>query len=152
MPAAFRSDRSWRFAVPKAELWERLNATEDYPSWWPWLREFDAGGRMVEDERWSCAVSPPLPYMVRFAIRFDRVDPGRVVETTISGDIEGVARLTLDDDDGGSSARLVSSLRPANPLLRSFGVVARPLVEYGHDWILDEGRRQFVSRAFPPSG
>jgi hypothetical protein len=43
----------------------------------------------------------------------------------------------------------VSALRQANPLLRGFGMVARPLVEYGHDWILDEGRRQFVERAFP---
>lgn len=149
VPAAFRSDRSWRFDISRDELWERINATDDYATWWPWLRAFEASDAIVSGALWECAVSPPLPYTVRFVIGFDRVEAGRVVEATVTGDVEGTARLTLDDDDAGSSARLVSALRPANPLLRGFGVVARPLVEYGHDWILDEGRRQFVQRAFP---
>lgn len=149
VPAAFNSDRSWRFEVSRNDLWERISAIDDYPTWWPWLRSFDAGDPIEVGATWTCAVSPPLPYMVRFAIRFDRVEPGRLVDTTVTGDVEGRARLTLEDHPEGSSARLVSALRPANPLLRGFGMVARPLVEYGHDWILDEGRRQFVERAFP---
>lgn len=149
VPAMFRSDRRWRFDVPRDELWDRINATEEYPDWWPWLRDFDADAGLERGSSWRCAVSPPLPYVVRFVIGFDHVEVGRVVETTVTGDVDGSARLTLDDDGTGSRARLVSALRPANPLLRGFGAVARPLVEYGHDWILDEGRRQFVERAFP---
>lgn len=148
VPAPFRSDRSWQFGVPREALWEHINATAEYPSWWPWLREFDCSGPIVEGGRWSCAVVPPLSYTVRFTIEFGRVEVGRVVDAVITGDIEGTARLTIESRSDGSNARLVSSLRPSNPLLRGFATVARPLVGYGHDWILDEGRRQFVERAF----
>lgn len=148
MADPFRSDRSWRFDVGRDELWERIAATDDFPSWWPWLREFEATGALATHERWSCVVSPPLPYTVRFDVAFDLVDPARLVHATVTGDIGGQARLLLDDDGDGSVARLVSSLRPTNVFLRGFGLVARPLVEHGHDWILDEGRKQFVERAF----
>jgi len=68
----------------------------------------------------------------------------------VSGDVRGSARLTVQSNDGGGSrARLRSDLAPANPVLRSFGLVARPVVEWGHDWVLDQGLRQFVGRALP---
>jgi hypothetical protein len=146
-PAPFRSDRAWRFDVDGDALWERIAAVEEYRAWWPWLRTFDPGDGLVPDSRWDCEVSPPLPYRVRFVIHIDHLDPGRLVESTVSGDIVGWARLSIERGARGSRARLVSSLRPANPLLRGFGVMARPLIERGHDWILDEGRRQFVERA-----
>ena len=148
----FRSDRMWEFDVPVDVLWDRINAVGEYRSWWPWLRELDASDAIAEGGSWACVVSPPLPYSVRFDVHFDRVETYRSVDSTVRGDIEGSARLTLNEgrSDGrsGASARLVSQLRPANPLLRGFGLVARPLVEHGHDWILDQGRRQFVERAF----
>jgi hypothetical protein len=149
MPAPFRSDRAWRFDVDRDDLWERIAAVGEYQAWWPWLRSFEPGDGLVAGSRWSCEVSPPLPYTVRFEIRLDRVEVGQAVESTVSGDIMGTARLTVGSGAGGSRARLVSALQPANPLLRGFGLVARPLIERGHDWILDEGRRQFIERALP---
>jgi uncharacterized protein YndB with AHSA1/START domain len=146
-PAPFRSDRSWRFDATGAEVWQRIAATDDYRRWWPWLSRFDPAEGLALGSRWSCEVSPPLPYVVRFEIHIDRIEVGRLIEATVRGDIAGTARLTLEPGASGTRARLVSDLRPTNPLLRAFGVVARPLVERGHDWILDQGRRQFVERA-----
>jgi hypothetical protein len=129
------------------QLWERMAAVGEYQRWWPWLRGFEPGDGLTAGSRWACEVSPPLPYVVRFEICLDRVEEGRVIESSVSGDIVGTARLTIDPGAQGARARLVSALRPANPVLRGFGMVARPLIERGHDWILDEGRRQFVDRA-----
>jgi hypothetical protein len=155
-PPTFRSDRRWSFDVGAEELWERIADTGRYADWWPWLHSFDPGPGMVEGAEWACVVSPPLPYVVRFTLHIESVDEGRRIESTVDGDIGGTATLTIDEpaDDGelaaGATARLESSLHPRNPLLRGFGVVARPLVEYGHDWVLDQGRRQFVERAWGP--
>jgi len=146
--ASFRSDRSWRFDVPREELWHRIVSTDEYRRWWPWLRSFEPDGGLAANRRWTCVVAPPLPYTVRFHIHFDRVDPGHLVESIVTGDIGGTARLTIDDDGAGSRAQLVSALHPNNALLQGFGIIARPLVEHGHNWILDQGRRQFVERAF----
>jgi len=148
-PITFHSDRSWRFDVGRDRLWDRITTTDEYTQWWPWLQAFEPDGGVVPGQRWTCTVAPPLPYRVRFEVHFVDVVPGHHVESTVSGDIGGHARLTIDDDGDGTRARLVSDLHPTNRLLRGFGLVARPLVEYGHNWILDEGRRQFAERAFP---
>jgi hypothetical protein len=44
VPSPFRFDRSWHFGVSPQELWATLSGTEQYCSWWPWLREFDLEG------------------------------------------------------------------------------------------------------------
>ena len=147
MARPFRSDRSWRFDVASDVLWDRICDTASYREWWPWLRRFEPAGGLAVDETWRCEVSPPLPYVVRFEVRHDHVEPGRVVESTVRGDIGGTARLTIEGDGDRCRARLVSDLAPTNPILRTFGTMARPVVERGHDWVLDVGRRQFVERA-----
>ncbi len=148
MPQPFRSDRDWTFEVDADELWALMSKVEAYPSWWPWLRSFDPGEGFAEGATWRCVVAPPLPYVVRFAVQLRQIDPGRGAVADVTGDVRGTARLTVEPlGVDRSRARLVSRLEPANPLLRSFGRLARPVVEWGHDWVLDQGRRQFVERA-----
>ena len=144
----FASDRSWRFDVPVEQLWERVTAVEEYDRWWPWLAEFDPDGGFTRGASWGCTVAPPLPYRIRFALVLEDVRPERLVCARVIGDIRGAAVLTIDGGGGTSRARLRSELAPANPLLRGVGVTARPLILWGHDWVLDSGQRQFAERAF----
>jgi hypothetical protein len=143
----FRSDRCWSFEVGADRLWDRFTEVERYVDWWPWLRSFDPADGFRPGVRWHCVVTPPLPYLVRFTVQLDRIEHGRRVDATVRGDIRGTAVLTVHDDAGGSTARLVSELAPSNPVLRGVGRVARPMVEWGHDWVLDQGLRQFVRNA-----
>ena len=150
VPAPFRSDRSWSFDTGRWELWEAIERTDRYPAWWSWLRSFEAPDGFTAGTQWRCLVAPPLPYVLRFTIHLDEVLPGELVVAHVSGDIAGTARLELEERSPSDSvARLRSSLAPSNRVLRSFGRVARPLVEWGHDWVLDQGRRQFCERALP---
>ncbi len=144
-----RSDRRYRFPLPAEELWPVLTDVARYTDWWPWLRTFEARTFAV-GERWTCVVQPPLPYSLRFHLALDEVDAGRLAVATISGDIVGDARLELTDDGDGCEARLRSRLAPSNGVLRAIARVARPVVTFGHDWVLDTGLRQFRSRALPP--
>lgn len=148
MPQPFLSDRDWVFALGPDVLWDRIVSVDEYTRWWPWLRHFDPVGGFGEGARWACEVAPPLPYVVRFTVHLDRVDRGVQVQATVSGDIEGRAQLTVSGNgNDGSHARLRSRLNPSDPLLRRAARLARPVVGWGHDRVLDQGRRQFVSRA-----
>ena len=123
----------------------RITDVEHYSSWWPWLRRFDPGTGFQPDARWRCEVAPPLPYVVRFVLTLEQVDAPQRAVARVSGDIGGAATLTIEPGPGGGTrARLVSQLAPTNPLLRSVGALARPMVEWGHDWVLDQGQRQFA--------
>lgn len=144
--AEVRSDRLWTFDLDADSLWGRMSDLDRYRGWWPWLREFDADGGFGPGARWRCTVAPPLPYVVRFVIDLERVDEGRSVTASVSGDITGEARLDVEPVDGTHSrAHLVSHLAPSNPVLRGFARAAGPLVRWGHDWVIDQGRRQFDS-------
>jgi uncharacterized protein YndB with AHSA1/START domain len=140
------SARRYRFDAGPEELWAAFTKVEDYRHWWPWLRRFDAGA-FAEGERWTCVVQPPLPYSLRFDLVLDEVVEGERVAATVTGDITGSARLELTADGTGSELALESKLAPANAMLRAIAVVARPVVRFGHDWVLDTGLRQFKSSA-----
>ena len=141
-----RSERRFRFDATPAALWAALGSVEDYPRWWPWLRRFDARA-LAAGEEWRCTVKPPLPYVVRFTIRFDDVQPERRIAASVSGDIDGPALLRIEPDGDGCAVTLRSTLQPTNSVLRAAAVVGRPLVRYGHDWVLDIGAGQFAARA-----
>ncbi|MGI8662048.1 MAG: hypothetical protein ACR2LQ_02420 [Acidimicrobiales bacterium] len=142
-----RSDRRYRFGVEPAELWSKLTSVEDYRSWWPWLVGFDAGGFQT-GERWACVVQPPLPYSLRFDLVIGDVIVERSVTATIEGDIIGHARLDLAPSGEGSDLRLTSQLAPSNAMLRVVARIAKPVVRFGHDWVIDTGLRQFEAHAF----
>jgi uncharacterized protein YndB with AHSA1/START domain len=142
-----RSDRRFTFEQPPDVVWAAMGNTSAYTRWWPWLRRFEAGG-LVTGDVWTCHIQPPLPYFLRFTITLDEVVPEASASATVAGDIGGSAVLTLvAGGAGGTEVRLVSDLAPASPVLRAFATVARPLVVWGHDWVLAEGIRQFKSRA-----
>ena len=141
-----RSERRFEFDAAPPALWAALGSVDDYPRWWPWLRRFEARA-LAPGEEWRCTVKPPLPYAVRFAIRFDEVEVERRIDATVEGDIEGPAQLLIEPSAGGSAVTLTSSLRPTNTVLKAAALLGRPLVRYGHDWVLDIGAGQFASRA-----
>ncbi len=144
-----RSDRRFRFDAERAVVWAAVARVDRYQEWWPWLHDFD-GAAMREGERWRCVIRPPLPYQLRFDVVLVEVIEHRRVSARLDGDITGWAQLTAVDRGAGCELRLQSALSPANRTLRLVASVARPVVTFGHDWVLDTGAREFRSRALPP--
>ena len=86
-------DRSWEFPVAPAELWGVLTRTDDYRSWWSWLRSLETPDGLGEGARARCEIGPPLPYVLRVSIEVRSVVPERSIETRVDGDLQGPARL-----------------------------------------------------------
>ncbi len=145
------SDRRYVFPMSAEALWVRINDVAAYPTWWPWLRRFD-GETLNEGEVWQCTVQPPLPYTVRFAVTIGAIAPARSIAATVSGDIVGSATLQIEPRAGGCEARLTAELGPDKHALRALSVAARPLVRFGHNWVLDTGARQFRKRSVAAAG
>ena len=140
------STRRLRFTADRDTVWDAIGRVSDYPRLWPWLRDFD-GDAITPGAAWRCTVQPPLPYVLRLTIIIDEVDPPGLVTATISGDVSGTARLTLEDHGARCEGVLVSTLAPEQPLLRLMAELAPPVARFGHDWVLETGARQFVAKA-----
>lgn len=136
------SDRTFPIEADPGAVWSSLCRPERYQVVWPWLKAFD-GEALAEGERWSCAVQPPLPYVVRFRLSLHTVVEGERVEAEVDGDIRGWARLMVTEAPHGTDLHLVSALEPATVLLRGVLRAAPPIARFGHDWVLDTGARQF---------
>ena len=74
--------------------------TDEYPLWWGWLRSFQSGGLVVGSTT-DFVVQGALPYKLHFVVRIDQVSDAQIVETTVTGDLEGPAMLEITPDDGG---------------------------------------------------
>ena len=139
------SDRRYHFPVDRARFWATIDRLDEYGTWWPWLRSFD-GAALRAGEAWGCTVQPPLPYTVRFTIHLVDVRPPDSIAVAVDGDVVGTARLEIGDHPDGCEVRLRSDLSPNNLLLRGVARAARPIAQFGHDWVLDTGARQFAGR------
>lgn len=142
----FETDRRYQLPLPPSELWAAVARVENYQTWWPWLRQFDAE-HLAGDEVWHCLVQPPLPYRVRFAVTLEEVQAPSTVRASITGDVVGQALLEISEHPSGSEARLISHLEPGNGFLKAVARFAAPVIRHGHDWVLDSGARQFIDRA-----
>lgn len=142
-----RSDRRITFDRPAPEVWEALTLTGTYTTWWPWLRRLEAEG-LVAGDLWACHVQPPLPYSLRFTIAIEEVVDGRSVRAAVAGEIRGTASVELSPAGAtATEVHFVSDLAPAAGPLRAFARIARPLVAWGHDWVIDQAIRQFRAGA-----
>jgi uncharacterized protein YndB with AHSA1/START domain len=148
----FRFDRTWTFPVPPEELWRVLARTDEFRRWWPWLRELSGDG-LVPGGRSACVVRAPVPYTLRFTVTVAELVPGRLVDAVVDGDLAGPARLELaSGHDGGSVARLAWEMELCRPALRAAARLGRPLMEWGHDWVVATGVDQFLRRALRVHG
>jgi uncharacterized protein YndB with AHSA1/START domain len=144
--APFRFDRSWVFPADLDGVWEALTATDDYPRWWPWLRALDVDG-FAPGATARCVIRGPLPYTLRCTVHVLDMVPRERVVSEISGDLHGPARLDLTGNGAGCSARLSWSLELRAAPLRRLAVVARPAMQWAHDYVVSSGVDSFRRQA-----
>jgi hypothetical protein len=147
--APFDFDREWEFDAPPEHLWAALARTDDYTTWWPWLRSFDAPA-LLEGATARCSIRSPLPYSLSVTITVLHVVEGELVETRVGGDLTGPARLEIVPRHDGSAARLRWRLELAGGFARTIAGVGRPLAAWAHDAIVAMGVEQFRRRALAP--
>jgi uncharacterized protein YndB with AHSA1/START domain len=148
MNTPFQFDRALNFAVSPEDLWATLEQTNEYRSWWPWLREFRVNGDgLTAGSTARVVIQAPLPYQLRCEIDVHEAVPARSLVASVTGDLEGPARLELAPTDRGTTARLAWVLDVRSTLLRPLALLGRPALAWGHDRIVERGLVQFEARA-----
>lgn len=91
--------------------------------------------------------------MLALTLGVRRVEPARHVDVDVDGDLRGSAALDLSDVDGraGSSrARLHWTVVLHHRMLEFAAYPLRPVLQWGHDWVVATGVEEFRSRALSP--
>jgi hypothetical protein len=134
----YRFRSLWRLPAPPAVVSGALERADDYPRWWPQIREVTR----LDDTSGIIRIRSVLPYDLWFTAREARRDPGAgVLEIAMTGDLEGWARWTLTADGTGTLARYEQVVDVNKPLLRRFAIPGRPVFRANHRIMMRSGRR-----------
>ncbi|RLL65827.1 SRPBCC family protein [Streptomyces sp. Z26] len=139
----YRFHSVWLLDAPPAAVYDVLARAEEYPSWWPQVREVTPLGEDSGEARFRSL----LPYDLRVTARAVRQDPDAgVLEIAMSGDLVGRARWTLTGERGGTRADYAQEVEVRKPLLRLLAVPGRPLFRANHALMMRSGRRGLRAR------
>ena len=96
---------SFDFELPPEAMWDVLEHTERFESWWGWLHELRRdGGTLQAGSGLYGVVSPPVPYEMRVRVVLDRCVRPERIDAHVEGDLEGSAGLLLEPRGDGSRA------------------------------------------------
>lgn len=140
--ASFDLETTWQFAVPVGVVFDALTDSPQWPTWWPGLVEVqplvsgnaDGIGR-TQRFVWKSR----LGYRLRFDIRITRVHRPCLIEGEASGDVAGIGRWHLHDEQGGTRVRYAWQVRTVRPWMSLLAGLARPLVVWNHHAMMREG-------------
>ncbi|WKX22056.1 SRPBCC family protein [Streptomyces sp. HUAS CX7] len=134
----YRFRSLWALPAPAPDVYRALERIEDYPRWWPQVREVTRR----DDTSGVLRVRSLLPYDLTTVVREGRRDPAAgVLEVVMSGDMEGWARWTVASHGSGTLVRYDQEVVVGKPLLRRLAVPGRPLFRANHRLMMRAGRR-----------
>ncbi|UIR16913.1 SRPBCC family protein [Streptomyces spinosirectus] len=134
----YRFGSLWTLSAAPAIVYEALERAEEYPRWWPQVREVTR----LDDTTGIIRIRSLLPYDLRFTARATRRDRAAgVLEIAMSGDIDGWARWTVTAAGTGTLARYEQVVDVHKPLLRRLAVPGRPVFRANHRLMMRAGRR-----------
>ncbi|MGW9440284.1 SRPBCC family protein [Streptomyces sp. NPDC055607] len=136
----------WRLAAPPDRVYAVLERAEDYPRWWPQVREV-----VPHDETSGTArFRSLLPYDLVVTVRALRRDPAaRILEVGLGGDLEGRARWTLAPEGTGTRVLYEQEVEVRARLLRVLAVPGRPVFRANHALMMRGGRRGLAAHLRP---
>lgn len=137
----YRFRSVWQLDAPLGAVYAVLERAEEYPLWWPQVKEVTALGPRSGLVR----IRATLPYTLTFTAHEVRHEPG-VLEIAMRGDLEGWARWTLVARGSGTVARFEQEVRTRKPLLRRLAVPGRPVFRANHRLMMRSGRRGLRAR------
>jgi len=139
MGDSFYSFRStWQLSAPPDDVYRVLERLPDYPLWWPEVRAV----RPLGDDTYELTCRAALPYDLVFTTTQAVRDPdARILEASMTGDLEGFSRWTISSHPTGTSATFDEEVVATKALLRKLEPIARPAFKVNHSRMMRDGER-----------
>lgn len=133
---------AWRLAAPPRVVYRALREVEQYPHWWPQVRQV----RRLDDRSGELRIRSALPYSLVLTAHERRQDEAAgVLEADLLGDLAGWSRWTISPVDPGHPDRSLAvfeeDVRPGKALMRRLALPARPLFLANHALMMRAGER-----------
>jgi uncharacterized protein YndB with AHSA1/START domain len=139
---------TWLLDSPREPVWEAIYAQERWPEWWRGVESTEEirsgdGNRVGAVSRmvWRSL----LPYRVEFEVTTTRVERPHLLEADAVGELEGIGRWRLFEEDGVTAVLYEWNVATTKPWMNLVAPLARPVFEWNHDWVMARGGEGIAS-------
>lgn len=145
--ADYRLISTWRLEAPLQQVFDAVSDSLRWPQWWPGADRVEetAGG---DDTGIGClrryVWKGKLPYRLSFTACVTRIEAPRLLEATVTGDLEGTGSWTFSDSDGVTTVRHEWYVRTTRHWMNAAAPVSRMLFEANHHALMREGARRLA--------
>lgn len=129
----------WSVPVPPARAFATLRALEHYPRWW---QEVRTSTRVAAPaQTFDFGIRATLPYTLHFRTEQTKVDEKKgVLESKMTGDLEGFSRWTVTSDgEGGSILVFEEGVDATKALLKYTRHIFGWMFRYNHTLMMEHG-------------
>ena len=144
-PYIFSYEGAFELPLEPPGAWDRLEQTDLYQSWWPWMRHLEVEGNPLEPgSAYTFLVVAPIPFTMRLRVEVEQAEEPNSISAAVGGDLEGTASMTFERQaEGRTVAHIGWTIEVVKPGLRPLARVTRPLLLWGQTWAVDVALRGF---------
>jgi uncharacterized protein YndB with AHSA1/START domain len=140
--AEYRFLTTWLLEADRERVWDAIYDSERWPEWWKGVEEAekledgdDDGVGQYGRYVWKAK----LPYRVEFWIRTTRVERPRLLEGNATGELAGVGRWHLFEQDGLTAVIYEWNVSTTRAWMNALAPIARPAFQSNHDYVMRNG-------------
>jgi uncharacterized protein YndB with AHSA1/START domain len=147
--ADYRLISTWRLDAPLQRVFDAITDSLQWPQWWPGA---DGVEQMANGDSDGIGCQRHyvwkgrLPYRLGFVACVTRVEPLRLLEATVSGDLEGIGRWTFSEERGVTIVRHEWYVRTTRSWMNAVAPFTRTLFENNHHALMREGAHGLAQR------
>jgi uncharacterized protein YndB with AHSA1/START domain len=140
----------WDVAAPPEAVFDAIADGRTYPDWWkPVYISVEADGPPAVGAESRQHFKGRLPYTLKTRSTIKRLEPPRLVEADVVGDLRGKGVWTLTPTDTGTHVQFDWRVYADRGFIRILTPVLRPLFRSNHNWAIKramEGLEPYAQR------
>jgi uncharacterized protein YndB with AHSA1/START domain len=142
--AEYRFLTTWLLDADRERVWDAIYESERWPEWWDGVEEaekLEEGDENGVGQRGRYIWKAKLPYRVEFHIRTTRVERPRLLEGDATGELAGVGRWRLFEQEGVTAVIYEWNVHTTRAWMNALAPLARSAFKSNHDYVMRSGGR-----------
>ena len=138
----YRFLTTWLLESPRQPVWDAIYDSERWPEWWHGVLEaekLEEGDERGIGQFGRYVWKSKLPYKLEFFVRTTLVEEPRLLAGDAEGELAGVGRWRLFEDNGVSAVLYEWNVRTTRAWMNLLAPVARPIFAVNHDYVMKNG-------------
>ena len=147
--AEYRFLTTWLLEAERERVWDVIHDQEGWPGWWSGVVdvvELEPGDEAKVGSRARMTWKSFLPYELVFETHTTRVERPHLMEGQVDGELAGVGRWRLYEQDGVTAAVYEWNVRTTRAWMNLLAPLARPVFRWNHDWVMARGGEGIAKR------